>query len=375
MRPTQKNQLDKKRKMMHNLFARQDEETARMILRQNSYLTKVVSGLMMLVETGFLIWSIQNYGIFSLQEPWTNQVIAQRLYLVVALYSGIVCIYLQRKNTGHRLFLEAYYIVLLLFGIVLSAIYQEEGRSEAVLILTLICTFGVTLMHPWRVSITSAITFLVYVVIYYQLGCFRWQHALNVMEIQFFLNIIGLVKYYTLREYIIANHKLERYTHILEGLSFTDELTGIGNRNALSRDWNGFVGNTYSVCVVDVDDFKKYNDTYGHGTGDFVLQTVAKELGITFGEKNVYRLGGDEFLIITEWEEKQTTDGLMVILEKLSHLTNEGQVLGVGLSIGCVRGTCRNDADMGMYMNKADAVLYRVKEQGKGAFAYENLLK
>jgi diguanylate cyclase (GGDEF)-like protein len=77
---------------------------------------------------------------------------------------------------------------------------------------------------------------------------------------------------------------------------YIDELTNIPNRRALDERLDSLTGN-YTISIMDIDHFKKFNDTYGHAEGDSVLQMVADTLQHILGDK-VYRYGGEEFCAI-----------------------------------------------------------------------------
>jgi len=80
-------------------------------------------------------------------------------------------------------------------------------------------------------------------------------------------------------------------------LAFIDELTQLPGRRALMGDLK-LAGNQYTVAMLDVDHFKKFNDTYGHDTGDQVLKLVASRLNQVGGGGKAYRYGGEEFTIL-----------------------------------------------------------------------------
>ena len=80
-------------------------------------------------------------------------------------------------------------------------------------------------------------------------------------------------------------------------LAFQDELTGLAGRRAFNQSLLTLNG-TYSIAMVDVDHFKKFNDTYGHDTGDQVLRMVAGRLARVGGGGKAYRYGGEEFVIV-----------------------------------------------------------------------------
>jgi diguanylate cyclase (GGDEF)-like protein len=80
-------------------------------------------------------------------------------------------------------------------------------------------------------------------------------------------------------------------------LAFLDELTGLPGRRSLNQELLGLAGN-YSIAMVDVDHFKRFNDTYGHDTGDQVLRMVAGRLARVGGGGRAFRYGGEEFVIV-----------------------------------------------------------------------------
>jgi GGDEF domain-containing protein len=80
-------------------------------------------------------------------------------------------------------------------------------------------------------------------------------------------------------------------------LAFRDELTGLPGRRAMQERLSG-LGPAYAIAMVDVDHFKRLNDTYGHDVGDQVLKLVAARLAAIRGGGAVYRYGGEEFVVL-----------------------------------------------------------------------------
>jgi len=80
-------------------------------------------------------------------------------------------------------------------------------------------------------------------------------------------------------------------------MAFRDDLTGLPSRRALNEQLAG-MGRSYVVAMVDVDHFKRFNDTYGHDVGDQVLKMVATKIEGVKGGGKAYRYGGEEFTII-----------------------------------------------------------------------------
>jgi GGDEF domain-containing protein len=80
-------------------------------------------------------------------------------------------------------------------------------------------------------------------------------------------------------------------------MAFRDELTGIPSRRALNERLAG-LGKRYTIAMIDVDHFKKFNDTYGHDLGDQVLKMVAAHIADVSGGGTSYRYGGEEFTVL-----------------------------------------------------------------------------
>jgi len=80
-------------------------------------------------------------------------------------------------------------------------------------------------------------------------------------------------------------------------LAYRDELTQLPSRRALNEEL-AKMGDTYALAMVDVDHFKQFNDTYGHETGDQVLQMIASRLADVSGGGKAFRYGGEEFAVV-----------------------------------------------------------------------------
>jgi diguanylate cyclase (GGDEF)-like protein/hemerythrin-like metal-binding protein/PAS domain S-box-containing protein len=169
---------------------------------------------------------------------------------------------------------------------------------------------------------------------------------------------------------------VERH-HALEAAANFDVLTGLPNRRLLmdrlsqAIERSKRVGNLLAVCFMDLDGFKKVNDTLGHDAGDEVLKTVAHRLTQTLrGADTVARLGGDEFVVLLgDLSQAQEANGLLErVLREVSQPMDlpMGQVQ-VGISIGV---TLYPNDSVGAedLLKHADMALYQAKADGKGRF-------
>jgi diguanylate cyclase (GGDEF)-like protein/PAS domain S-box-containing protein len=163
--------------------------------------------------------------------------------------------------------------------------------------------------------------------------------------------------------------------------AFHDSLTGLANR-ALFRDRVSHAlalarrqGRDITVLFLDLDDFKKVNDSLGHAEGDRLL-VAASERFLACGRSTdtVARLGGDEFGILIE--DARGTDGSSLLIERLSNAMQAPFHLGhnevhVTASFGIATAIGEETADD--LLRNADLAMYTAKRQGKGRFAtYES---
>jgi diguanylate cyclase (GGDEF)-like protein len=151
-----------------------------------------------------------------------------------------------------------------------------------------------------------------------------------------------------------------------------DALTGILNRGAFERltDMMKNEQRSMALLLVDVDEFKTINDTYGHNTGDLVLKTIAKFLQKSFrASDSVARIGGDEFCVVML---DMTSEQKNVIQEKVDFmngvLKNPTDGLpSVSLSIGVAFSSQGYHEEL---FKQADSALYDVKTNGRCGCAF-----
>ncbi len=151
-------------------------------------------------------------------------------------------------------------------------------------------------------------------------------------------------------------------------LSIIDPLTGINNRHffneMLQCETERMKRYNHSICMImiDVDDFKNVNDTYGHLTGDKVLCAIAEILQSSIrGSDNLARFGGDEFVILMPVADESAGRIVEDRIQKSVQEWNSRRLikdLEIGLSIGVYASV---DKDLDNILAKADLELYRNK--------------
>jgi diguanylate cyclase (GGDEF)-like protein len=124
------------------------------------------------------------------------------------------------------------------------------------------------------------------------------------------------------------------------------------------------------IIILDVDNFKRFNDTYGHAAGDAILQALgALLIGSVRREDIPTRYGGDEFVIVLPDASRAVTfqrAELICECAKRFHLPFEGQILeGITTSLG-VAVFPEDGATRGTLLMVVDAALYQAKHEGRG---------
>lgn len=173
-------------------------------------------------------------------------------------------------------------------------------------------------------------------------------------------------------------------------MAYHDELTGLPARRALWQDLEA-AGTTYSVAMVDIDYFKKFNDRHGHDVGDQVLMMVAGQLATVSGGGRTFRYGGEEFAVVFPGKSRKEA---MPYLEELRAKIEESRFsvrrrgrprkkpsgakaaraskpagkLQVTVSIGVAERTNKQSTPQKV-VKSADRALYRAKQDGRNRVA------
>jgi len=165
----------------------------------------------------------------------------------------------------------------------------------------------------------------------------------------------------------------------LQQMAVTDPLTGVFNRGAVIRRAEEELSlmerrkhkespNNLGVIMMDIDHFKKINDTYGHQTGDKVLLEVSRRVTASLREYDTFgRYGGEEFLVLIP---NCGCDGALNSAERIRHSVSDTSIqigsdtLHITASFGV---TCCHDSAEGFdaSLQRADDALYQAKNSGR----------
>jgi diguanylate cyclase (GGDEF)-like protein len=164
-------------------------------------------------------------------------------------------------------------------------------------------------------------------------------------------------------------------------MAYLDELTGLPGRRALREKFQQLSG-AYTIAMLDVDHFKKFNDTYGHDTGDAVLQMIAGKMQKIGGGGLPFRYGGEEFSILFKGKAcedarahleklRQTIADTPFVINRGSRRKGEGKgkaksskSVQVTVSIGMADSNTESSSPWDV-LKLADKALYRAKNKGR----------
>jgi two-component system cell cycle response regulator len=147
----------------------------------------------------------------------------------------------------------------------------------------------------------------------------------------------------------------------------TDSLTGLGNRLKLLRDLEILRAEDetppHLLLLFDLDGFKHYNDSYGHPAGDALLRRLGVQLqGAVAGEALAYRMGGDEFCVLAQWDADRAPDELIELTR--GALVSDGEGFRIGASCGYARIPAEG-LEASEALRVADRRLYAEKNSGR----------
>jgi len=376
---------------------------SRVILGNLPYLFCLVAVLMayqfnrcrlMLASFGVAVfyWSIQRFLQVSLSQPD-----ALRVYLAMSLALPVLTFYLLLlpERGIWNLFGFGFFLALILLGLIcvqlgpwltqineatLSYYTPYSGRSYvlsfgATLLVALVALVGTALLCVRNEEVEAALIGA-FLSLYLALALIHVKHISVAMCTAAALCLVwGLLR---------SSH----------AMAYRDELTGLPGRRALNERLK-MLGGTFTIAMLDVDHFKRFNDTYGHDVGDEVLKLVASRIGRVSRGGTAYRYGGEEFCVVFPRRTvEEAVEPLERVREEIASYTmsirnrnlrpvraKEGSrkrgatrlgsnQVSVTISVGvAARSTEYPDADAVIAV--ADKKLYQAKKAGRNRLAYK----
>ena len=169
----------------------------------------------------------------------------------------------------------------------------------------------------------------------------------------------------------LADRNVIRKMDKLENRAYRDTLTGLQNRTAY-YEYNDVLNKKedagdadFSILMIDINYLKRVNDTYGHEQGNLYLQGAAELIRKVFGEEYVYRIGGDEFVVILEGKAQDgAEERIRAFRDEITRLQADDSLKPwekVSAAVGLAKYEKGRDASTEEVLRRADEAMYREK--------------
>ena len=259
------------------------------------------------------------------------------------------------------------YIISLFFIGSIFVLYKKRGDLDKNVFKLMVLSVILT--------IVSEISFTLYIDLF---GLFNFLgHIFKIFA--FYLVYTAIIQTGFITPYNLLFRNLKTARDELEKLATHDNLTKLPNRVLFNYHLQMAIlkakreSNKTAVLFLDLDNFKYFNDTFGHSTGDFVLQKAAQYLKSQLRESDsVYRIGGDEFVIILE--NLKNEESILEIINRI--FNNNREILlsnDVAVSLTFSMGISRypdDGSEVETLLHKADQAMYYAKDNGKNSYLF-----
>lgn len=329
------------------------------------YYSNIVLGLI-IYFLGDILWGLTYYQIIPNSELFVKfaRIIYYGAALFIAYFWFIYVEVVLESNIVSKSNKKWFFIVLsvALIAIVVVCILWDPSLKTTKGFLT---AFGLILV-PAGFVVVSGIQIIQKIIVIHDKGLKKKYITLLVWPIIILASAIGQIIFEALPIFCSGSIIviLSSYIYNQDAFIFTDPLTEINNRNMINRylkDIKNY-NDTYYLLMIDIDNFKSINDTYGHVEGDKALKYMANILKKIANEHNYFlaRYGGDEFIMIAMADEDTIKNVIEEIHEKFAS-TKEDLGYSYSTSVGYTKMNQTDDIDKNIA--RADKYLYKKKKQ------------
>lgn len=306
------------------------------------------------------------------------------LYMTIFLIFGIgimlgviICTYEKRTPVG----LWLYNSFFLLYSSLMSIFIGWEYFFVPMIFSTILLVFfALSLSLRFRLSytifccvLTAVLANSHYFLPLHTTPPLQVQIAILTLSILMMFGSFTAISYAFYLKYTKSEEKIVQYTKRLEQMANTDALTTLWNRRAMNEHLTDLAKNfdkhktDFSVVILDIDFFKKVNDEYGHGMGDFILKSLSY-LFKTYmeGKGQIARWGGEEFLLTFENMDYDRAISYMEALRlrvENQEFTFKDTTIRITITAGIEE--YRSNIGLDQLLTKADEKLYIGKTSGR----------
>ena len=271
-------------------------------------------------------------------------------------------------------------MIIATFWVMVIAYYADTMRSLVLLTYLVVFIFGIFRLNVWQflfLSVFAVINYALVILLLYKINpqLVSTSDKLSIVVLAIVLPWFSLVGGYITR----LRARISNALSTIENLAIIDDLTQVFNRRQMYRilEHQKALGDRgihpFSICIFDLDHFKRVNDTFGHAAGDIVLKTVAQETQKNLRNiDHIARYGGEEFiLILTNAERKEAVDCAERIRHVIAEIVFEKlpDDFRVTISVGVTEyKACEPIQEA---INRSDKALYRAKLNGRDRVEFE----
>ncbi|WP_409284531.1 diguanylate cyclase domain-containing protein [Pseudomonas protegens] len=291
------------------------------------------------------------------------------LFLVVLSLTTIVLGFTRKAR--HFQWVNLLFVLTIAVGVRLVIEGLPMDRHPAWLILgasSILYSASVMPLRRWSFFVTILITWAVLNPFWATNITFGELKGLMVLVYALFLSTLTLYSFFKLRQAKLHNYIMSK---LLLDQAYLDTLTEIPNRRSfmtradqrlldLPRDHEHY------LAMIDIDNFKKVNDIYGHDIGDEVLKRVAADIKSVMADFDYARLGGEEFAIYLAGVRRDDVEALAARLCQV--VREQPSQHPVTISIGVARVAAGDSLNQALV--KADQALYQSKHSGKDRYTF-----
>ncbi|HMV44527.1 MAG TPA: GGDEF domain-containing protein [Leptospiraceae bacterium] len=332
-----------------------------------------VAGVVFIASTSFLVQHILYPSVDRNSVFYPIYVITYSFLIITTVLFSFLVYFLTRNHLRiHFIYLLYFHIFIigLLFLNILNLYHGQDLSLYAFAVMSIPLILRTRIPHYSVLYITILVAFIICLAIWHPTRT----NGLMITQI-FLYTFVGFMTTLTIeyarRKTFHLEEELRRKNTILETISVKDPLTGVYNRRymmdllvhniLLSRK------NSHPFCqgIVDIDHFKKINDTLGHLTGDDVLKEIAKIIKSTVRSTDlVFRFGGEEFIILFPETNLESAN---IVMQRIRTVIESHSFIGVPWRVTASGGfTLLSDKDSpDTLLQRSDELLYQAKKDGR----------
>jgi len=299
-------------------------------------------------------------------------------YALLALLSVHIIVSVRFVSDLSALYLLGI-VLLVITGVAIMSIAHRTGSLNATLMSSIVFLFMVMPLVPWGLREASLVVGLTYIAFTFSfLSVAGRFEAETLWTVQFLIVASAATAMLTIARNTIvrkgdirAKFQLEDAHRELQLISTCDPLTGARNRRFIEQNFDEYARRCHEgqqavqLALLDIDEFKYFNDSFGHHHGDMILKRLANVFIDSLpGNSHLIRLGGDEFAVVHSGDDFER-----LVTRCLDHLSTdpvllqESDGLPVTVSVGFAAGTSDEVADLTELYKNADEALYEAKSR------------